>query len=278
MRRRWWLLLVCLPVGLMVGLLASSVLIYIQPKLFESTAVVEIKPSAMVSLPDADGDTPESDPRFLENEMTHLTSPEVMRRAVEKGAFDKRWGMTEDEAVAEMGRSVRVQRIQGTDLISIRAISVFRQDAPEMAKAVADGYKEDRVERMNKDSAQALDELKQSVKHHEAQVEERRKKLMEAERKKVVTGGILGLEPEGPMVKNEEAEAMRSTKLDLLVEKVSASMGDQMLIIHESPQVPMKPSGPDAMRYLLPCMAGGLGAGALIGLLLVLLFPKRVMG
>jgi len=276
MRRRWWLLLVCVPVGLVAGLFASAVLMYLSPKIFESTAVVEIKPDAVVSLPDADGGVPVADPAFIEKEMAHLTSPEVMRRAVVKGAFDKRWGMTEEVAVEEMGRSVRVERIQGTDLVSIRALSVFRQDAPEMAEAVADGYREDRVARVNKDSAQAVDELKQSVEYHEAQVEERQKKLMEAERKRIVPGGILGLEPEGPTVKNEEGEEMRSTKLDLLVEKVSASMGDQMLIVHEDPQVPLKPEGPDVMKYLLPGMAGGLGAGALIGLLLVLLFPKRI--
>lgn len=279
MRRRWWLLLVCVPVGLVAGLLASAVLIYIQPKLFESTAVVEIKPSAVVSLPDAGGGVPVADPAFFEKEMAHLTSPEVMRRAVVKGAFDKRWGMTKEVAVEEMGRSVRVERIQGTDLLSIRALSVFRQDAPEMAEAVADGYREDRVARVNKDSAQALERLKQMVRGQEDIVEESRKRY--APLVKLGPGRTrTSSEEEEYHEKKKDFEAKRdsleSLKLKYVTEKARVPMSEGTLAVHEKPQLPMKPAGPDATKYLRQGLLAGLGAGLAIGLLMVLLFPKRI--
>ena len=255
---------------------------YLSPRIYESTAVVQITGGGSVSLrdPDASGDAPSPFPPFLEKEMTHLTSPEVMRRAVVKGAFDKRWGMTEEAAVAEMGRSVRVSRIRASDVISIRAISVFREDAPEMAEAVVNGYQEDRREREIKNTEQALEYLKQLAKDQEAKVEEKRKKLSESVRNKDLLHrpDPLDLNGETPSNFDRELEKLQSAKLKLVKEKVSTSMEDPTLVVHEFPQVPLKPEGPDVMKYLLPCMAGGLGVGLIFGLLLVLLFPKKVMG
>ncbi|WAC18528.1 hypothetical protein OVA24_14935 [Luteolibacter sp. SL250] len=294
MKRWWWLFPVLAVAGLFVGVMVASVVTYVQPKTFDSQAVVEIKPPGIILSPfDPGSPSPERDPKFLEREMALMKSQGVLLAAVKQLDLDKRWAMPAPDAAVIVERSLTVEQLRGTDLVSIRARHVNREDARDIVVAVIDQYRKQRSSRDTGKSESASKALSEAVREQEGKVEERRKALAAVVRTKTLLHHHEGVTPKpqvgGGGVDTEEyvarkrefeseLELLQSLKLKYVTEKVSRELDDDSVVVHEEAQLALAPSGPNVTGNMGMGIMVGLAASQVLALALVLLLPSRRPG
>jgi capsular polysaccharide biosynthesis protein len=163
------LLLASFPVGLLLCFLFSGVVTYVMPRLFESTAVIQVKPSA--------NDTNMAS--FFPTEFEVIRSKVTLKMAAQKLDLTERWGLPVDEVVNLLHASVYVTNIRGTDLISITTRKPSREDARDIVKAVYQAYQERRANLENESAVSKLNDMEKALMDQSTLVEEKRKKLDE---------------------------------------------------------------------------------------------------
>lgn len=231
----------CVPVGLIVALAVTAVIVYVTSKTYESTKIVEVKPVGSVIPPEGEGDALDSGSQFLLQQAGGIKSREVMLKATEEGDFAKKWGLSSQEATAKLERSVSVTQLAGTDLFSIRAVSENREDARDITHAVTVAYR-DHLRRM-KDAYrdESLKQVVQAIRAQEEKLEESRKKYVKLRNKEDSLHGKTrsSSEEEDYQQRKQEFEANQKTlqtlKLRYMTEKVSVSMMEEILVVHEAP-------------------------------------------
>jgi capsular polysaccharide biosynthesis protein len=139
------------------------------PRLFESTAVIQVKPSA--------NDTNMAS--FFPTEFEVIRSKVTLKMAVQKLDLTERWGLPVDEVVNLLHASVYVTNIRGTDLISITTRKPSREDARDIVKAVYQAYQERRANLENESAVSKLNDMEKALMDQSTLVEEKRKKLDE---------------------------------------------------------------------------------------------------
>jgi|GEM_PF-2345724 len=292
MKRWWWLFPVLAVAGLFAGVLVAGIVTYLQPKTFDSQAVVEIKPPGTVLSPfGADAPPPAGrDAKFLEREMAVLKSHGVLLAAAKQGDFDKKWAVSSADAAAIVEHSITLENLRGTDLVSIRARHVNREDARDMVLAVIAEYRKQRGSRATGASEVVLKGLTEAVREQEESVEEKRKALAEIVRTKTLLhwkdgaspppqGGTSAVDTEEYVSRKREFEAdlelLQSLKLKSVTEKVAREMNDDVVVIHEDPQVALASSGPNVTGNMGMGIMVGLAASQVVALSLALLLPSR---
>ncbi|MBX3739795.1 MAG: hypothetical protein KF712_02300 [Akkermansiaceae bacterium] len=295
MKRWWWLFPVLAVAGLSVGVMVAGVVTYVQPKTFDSQAVLEIKPPGKILSPFDSGSPPplERDPKFLEREMAVLKSHAVLLDAVKQLDLDRKWALPAPDAAAIVERSLTVEQLRGTDLVSIRARHVNREDARDMVVAVIAEYRKQRSSRDAGKSESASNALAEAVREQENKVEERRKALAEIVRTKTLLhhhegvtpkpqAGAGGVDTEEYVIRKREFESelelLQSLKLKHVKERVSRELNDDSVAIHEEPLLAMAPSGPNVAGNMGMGIMGGLAASQVVALSLALLLPSRGPG
>ena len=163
------LLLASFPVGLLLCFLFSGVVTYVMPRLFESTAVIQVKPSA--------NDTNMAS--FFPTEFEVIRSKVTLKMAVQKLDLTERWGLPVDEVVNLLHASVYVTNIRGTDLISITTRRTSPEDARDIALAVVEAYKERRIQKDMESAESELKKMEKALMDQSSLVEEKRKRLDE---------------------------------------------------------------------------------------------------
>jgi polysaccharide biosynthesis transport protein len=175
-KRYGWIPLVLIPVGAIAGLMIASVVTYVMPKIYESQAVIEVKPfaDAPVGLPrKTEGEAPV----WLLGEIEKMKSRLILDRVSEKLELPNRWGLAKEQVPPMLKKSLNIQSMRGTDLVSIRVRSTSKVDAKDIAEEVAKSYKAYRAELEVRDSEKFQVELNKAVRDQEDKVEERRKVL-----------------------------------------------------------------------------------------------------
>jgi capsular polysaccharide biosynthesis protein len=147
------LLLASFPVGLLLCFLFSGVVTYVMPRLFESTAVIQVKPSA--------NDTNMAS--FFPTEFEVIRSKVTLKMAAQKLDLTERWGLPVDEVVNLLHASVYVTNIRGTDLISITTRKPSREDARDIVKAVYQAYQERRANLENESAVSKLNDMEKAL-------------------------------------------------------------------------------------------------------------------
>jgi len=161
MLKRSWMI----PVFAMVGLLAAgagtAVLKLRAPKVFESSATLEIKEA----------------PADMNHEISFMQSQPVLQEAVRRGGFVGKWDQSEEEAVKLVRRSISFRSVERSGFVTIRGRHHDREEVRVMVMAVAQAYREQRKARQIADSKKTLEALSDAVRRQEEVVEQRRKKL-----------------------------------------------------------------------------------------------------
>jgi polysaccharide biosynthesis transport protein len=171
------LLLASFPIGLLLCFLCSAVVTYVMPRLFESTAVIQLKPSA-------DDSNMSS---FFPTESEVIRSKVTLKMAAQKLDLSKRWGLPVDEVVNSLHASLDVTNIRGTDLISITTRRPSREDARDIALAVVDVYNERRRDVETELAGTELKKMEKALMVQSTLVEGKRKKLDELKSMPVLT-------------------------------------------------------------------------------------------
>ena len=281
-KRFWWVFLAMIPVGLIVGLFAASVVTYVMPKQYESEAVIELKP-----LP---GDSASSmTPQIFGTEFEKIKSRNSLGKVVDNLALVEKWGLDKEAAIRILKGIVNTQNIRGTDLISIRVRHTDKEDARDIAAEVGRAYKTYRAEIQGSSSDKELFELKKAGFDQEAKVEERRKTLTAIVR----NGGNIhkgtdsaDAETETLLDAQQFAQAKRdfetdqqllqSLKLKQINNAIAAKMANDSIVVHEEPQIAQSPVSPNVSLNLILGTALGFLLSFPLSLLVILLSNRLI--
>jgi uncharacterized protein involved in exopolysaccharide biosynthesis len=282
-KRFWWVFLVMIPVGSIIGLLLAAVVTYVMPKKYESEATIEVKPLAGQSA------SPTITPQFFGTEFEKIKSSNSLGKVVDNLELINRWGVDKETTIRILKGIVTTQNIRGTDLISIRVRHTNKEDTRDITAEVAKVYRDYRLEHQKRGGEQGLIELRKAVQDQEDKVEERRKILVTIAR----TGSFLA----GPNMTEEDVRKamdehraqdvidakrnletdqalLQSLKLKLINADITAKIQDETIVIHEEPQIAQAPASPNVTLNLVLGTALGLLLSPLLSLPLILLLSR----
>jgi capsular polysaccharide biosynthesis protein len=292
-KRYWWMFFVMVPLGAFVGLLVAAGITYMMPKQYESEAVIQVMPRHQ---PPTMGTPVSQAPPQSATEAEILKSRKVLEQVAANLDFPNRWNVDMETAIRILKGIVEIQRINGTDLISIRARHTNRIDARDIAGELVAVHKANRAETDARESELYIQEINKMVLDQEDKVEERRKVLSTIVRTKgIIYKGHDGVQQE-ELLKNDgtdkdeerekairrsldaqdyvdakrdfetDQELLQQMKLKLVGEKISRKMVLDNVRIHDKPVIAQVPCSPNVTLNLLL----GTGVGFLLSPLMAL--------
>jgi tRNA A-37 threonylcarbamoyl transferase component Bud32/capsular polysaccharide biosynthesis protein len=129
-RRWWWVFLVMIPLGLLLGFVAAGLVTYVMPKKFEAEATAEVVPASGNSIT----------PTFFATQFETIKSRAALTAVSQELELPNKWMTDEETAVSILKGIIIVQNIRGTDLIRVRVRHTNPQDAAAIANAVTLNY------------------------------------------------------------------------------------------------------------------------------------------
>lgn len=166
-----WILALALVVGPILGLLTTGILSYISPKLYESTAVLQVT-----------SNSPNGQASFFPTEFEVIRAEKTLDLTIAKLDLDNHWGVSTPDARTKLRKMIHTTNIRGTDLIEIRVQSTNAEDAVRITNSISDSYRARRVELENTLAAKAVEKRRAEVREQENVVEEKRKTLIKITR------------------------------------------------------------------------------------------------
>lgn len=285
------------PVGALGGLLVAAVFTYMMPKMYESEAVIEVRPRAADTTPQ---EPVTRTPQFLGTEFEVIKSRNSLEKVVIALELPNRWMVDKETAIQILKGIVTTQNIRGTDLISIRVRHTNKEDARDIAEQVANAYKENRAEIESREVEPMLRELNKAVRDQEDKVEEKRKILSIIVKAKGIP--VKGAELESSHVEGEtredairrgldaqnyvdakrdfetEQDLLQTLKLKQMGETISRKIPNESVVLHESPVISHVPVSPSVTLNLLLGTALGFLLSPLMALPLMWLLNRRESG
>lgn len=266
-KRFWWVLLIVLILGPVLGLFTGGVLAYIQPKLYESSATIQITSSSH-----------QTAERNIATQAEVITSESVLNEVAEKLDLVTAWNVPLPEITAKLKHTISVKHIRGTDLLEVSARLPLPESSRDVVESVVETYTNRRNQVLNEAHQQGLAELRDAIQAQEDSVEEKRKvvaQLMTAEGS-----------PEAAPADNlamEDARADLTTAQSLLeqlkIKEVGAQMEHKLIaspvIIHSAPIMSHVPVSPNIRLNLVAGTAVGLLGGLLLALPIMALLNRR---
>lgn len=140
----------------------------------EAQATIEIKPRGIES---SWGGAGKMTPQWFGTQFESIKSYNNLGKVVDRLSLTERWDVDRDAAIKRLKENIKTENIRGTDLVSIRVREKTDEDAREITRAVAESYRDYRIEIENREADKALAELNKAVRDQEDKVEERRKVL-----------------------------------------------------------------------------------------------------
>ena len=167
---------------LLLVFMTASVITYVMPKKYESTATVQVKPRTPGITVLGRENTESSGAgmmtqQFFATEFEIIKSRNVLSKVSDQLELPNKWGYDKETIINILKGVVDTQNRRGTDLIDIKVRHTNKEDARDITAEVAKAYKNYRTEIEGRDSERALQELRKAVRDQEDKVEDRRKLL-----------------------------------------------------------------------------------------------------
>lgn len=259
--------------------MTALVITYVMPKRYESTAVLQVRPSVpslevmpgVVSRPSA-GVTQS----FLQTEFEVITSQKTLDIVIDELDLTNHWNMDREKVRQSLSGMIDAQNIRGTDLIQIEVRASNPQDARMVAERVSKAYRIRRAELENKRSDQALAELRDAVIAQEDLVEEKRQSLTTLIRtEKIPYVPMRGGTGREGYTEIDEASRAAQRYAELDAERIRLESQIETLLRYDGPQLityaaglnlpenvirSLHPQYLEAQRTMQALEVGGLGA------------------
>ena len=267
-KRYWWIFLIMVVIGPFVGLFCGGVVSYIQPKLYESSATIQIQSYVPAA-------SPQSAERGIATQIELLTSDTVLRGVSEKLDLAQIWALPQHELNAKLRRSISVKSITGTDLLQVSS----RLPDPELCKQVTEttveAYSDMRKQAQSERHEASRAELRDAIRRQEDSVEEKRKVLTRLQSTETSVGAP---EPLGFADARADFETSQRLLEQLKVREIGQQMEQRLaekpVIVHSSPIVPHIPVSPHVPLNLALGAICGLLAGLILALPLMALLNR----
>ncbi len=161
--------------------MTASVITYVMPEKYESSAVIQVKPRGKAFESSLDGGTSSRlammTPQFFGTEFEIIRSTNSLSRVIKKLELANKWEMTPEQALPVLKSIVKTENIRGTDLISITVRHTDKENARDIAVEVAEAYKDYRSELENDSLNRGILELERAVQVQEDETQEAFKEL-----------------------------------------------------------------------------------------------------
>ncbi|WP_411845481.1 von Willebrand factor type A domain-containing protein [Roseibacillus persicicus] len=115
--------------------------------------------------------------QFFDTQEEVVRSTKTLEVAVEENGLAEKWGLSKDDAVKRLKRSVEVSQRPGTDLLEIKGKSKDPKVAKEIASAVSSAFQKRRLEEEAKRAESQLEAINAEVDAQKEKVEAKRKVL-----------------------------------------------------------------------------------------------------
>ena len=298
-KRFWWVFLIMVVIGPVIGCMLAAAITYVMPKKYESEATIEVRPRTPIMSPlggpmnESSGST-QMTPQFFGTEFEKIKSRNSLEKVVDNLDLVSRWSVNKETAIRILKGIVNTQNIRGTDLISIRVRHTNQQDAKDVTEEVAKAYKDYRSESEGRDGERVLAELNKAVHDQEDKLEERRKVLAAIARAKGITpkGTDRSNEDDGAkdeMVKRDsdpdyvdakrdfetDQQLLQQMKIKQMGETISCKMPRESVVIHDPPVLGDFPVSPNVALNLTLGTVLGLLVSPLLALPLAWLLNRR---
>ena len=177
------------------------------------------------------------DPRFVETEFKIIESNATLEKVIERLGLIQQWGLTSKlEAINELKKSLKSDEVRGTTLIDIVVLRTDKDEAAEIANAIADAYKDRRLE-VGRDQADlALAQLDRELKSQQDRVEKARVKMLGI----MVKNNIVDTTPEtsrifggGNIAKYEDLKVMSVTGRELEAKQQIQTIENQIQALQD---------------------------------------------
>ena len=246
-------------IGGVVGYFGAILLIYVQPKHYESVAVIQVHPprAAMDSMGESFAPLPLGagvSPRFLPTEIEVVTMEQNLMIVVGRLDLSTRWRLPPDEVLQLLREIVVATPIEGTDLVEIRVRHSVSGDARDIADALVVAYERRRLSIESTRVGRVLAALDGQIGKMEDLVDEKRKVLETIVR-------ALGTFPRngadghsGPSGTEERLRRVRQRLVDLEMERKEAALEVKELLQLDSEALVSRVLGsgeaPEGLREL----------------------------
>jgi predicted Ser/Thr protein kinase len=132
-RRWWWVLLVMIPLGMLLGLGVGGIWSYVAPRQFEVRTTLKYQ-SAAATAERTVG------PLSGWNLSAGLESDETLTRLEHQLDLGKRWMRSDEEVRRMLRKIITAEPISGTTLVAIKVRSTDLQECIEIARALPEAY------------------------------------------------------------------------------------------------------------------------------------------
>jgi succinoglycan biosynthesis transport protein ExoP len=217
---------VILAVFLLVVLTTTAVT-FILPKSYSSTVRIAVEKDVSDINPIGFAQNSTAyDPFFIQTEFEKIRSKKVLHKVIEKLRLNERWGqrynnnvpLKTPESFAILSRLIDLRQTRNTSLIEIRVYSDAKEkpaeEAAEIANAIAEVYRETRLDLKRELSRKGIEALKreltertEEVRKAQAEVDELRKKYNISDISPEGTMALSTIEPQ--TVRNLEDQRIR---------------------------------------------------------------------
>ncbi len=261
-----------------VTVLVSVVITYILPEAYASTARIKVESDAPV----ADGQTAAYDPYFIQTTFEIIQSELVLKHVVENLKLNDAWGkkyyrgetLKTAESLEILRQRLQLTPIKNTELISITAYSDDKKEAADVANAVAQAYRDYRLDSRRALADANLKMLNGQYSEQEYQIQQAQKELdalrQKADRSSEVSAKQRDLEYLLDFHKSLFAK-IEQQKMDAALPKNSLV---QITDLAEPGRAPVKPN--KTLNIFIGSLAGIL-FGSAIGIAYVgFIFGKRM--
>ena len=248
--------------------LTACVITYVMPKKFESTALVQVRPSTYQK--------GTSTPQQLATEFEVIRANLTLKPVVQKLDLSTNWNMTEEDAIAVLRGIVDAQNIRGTDLIQIKVRHTSGEQARDIAEEVYQSYKKRREDKEREVIEDSRKEMEKAIVDQADVVEEKRKQrdnLLTRSNGNASDPTVLEVQKEF----ETQMDLLEKMREKLAMERLNSKFVS-LVDLHEAPLVAQIPSSPNVTLNLIMGATLGLLFGLLMALFVRVVFGRRISG
>jgi len=229
--------------------MTASVITYVMPKKYQSSATIEVKPRGRTIDPldsFSGSRMPTMTPQFFGTEFEKIKSRNSLIRVVDKLELVNKWETNREQTIQILKNIVKTENIRGTDLISITVRHKSKDDARDIAAEVAKAYKEYRTELEGENLAKGINELRRAVRAQEDKTEEARLNLTTISRTKDIIYYDRAMQFQGGGLDEEQSAKYALQQFTLLEsEKMQLDSQIQSLLKYNAEELLLFASGLD---------------------------------
>jgi capsular exopolysaccharide synthesis family protein len=177
---------IIITVFLITAIIATAVT-FILPVSYSSTSQIKIEPDTSSDINTMSGmgtTAPGYDPYFLQTELEILQGPAVLGKVIEKLNLNVVWGkkygvdtFKTSETVDFLKHQISLAPVRNTTLVDITVYSGDKKEAADLANAIANAYKEYRLERHTQLTVGGIKVLEEKYQSEEEEIQTMRSKV-----------------------------------------------------------------------------------------------------